>query len=211
LLSLAFYGVYKKCTQIFFGLNKTDSDFSGGTTLVNATLFTLDATKNGYVDANNLTSSSTISYYQATLSYNSIVYYTLNFTITGQAGVAVPLPAGQKDYGFWGNLFRDAFVPQPDTLSQYTTNLPELFHDKIIVGYYYQVKDLWLATPVRSDFVWSLTLPHMPGVATTTLTIFDSENTILADYIDQFRSIMSAILWILLAVYVVGRLIDFEF
>lgn len=190
-------------TKVFFGLNETNSNYSGTIqTLVNATLFTLDSNNNGYVDVSNLTSSSTTKYYTATLSWNSVVYYSLNFNITGSVSGTVVTVPGQKDYGYWGNIARDIFIPQQSTIEQFTVNLPDMLHNKIFIGYYYQVKDVWNYTPSSTPLSISFDIP-IPGGVTTSFQIMDSQNSTLQGFANTMRPISQAVMWAVVVIYII--------
>lgn len=189
-----------------FALANCNSDYSSCSAFVNNTFTILDEDGNGYVDT-TLTSSTTMQYYQASISQDSVVKYSLKFRVMGSDSDEVQQPVAPDDHGWLGNIFANLFIPKQSTLRLFTSDLPAVIQSKVPFAYFYYIKDKFDSYSLSTSTIPAIIIPLKIGdTATITMPIVNFSEPVSAGILDDFRPFIVAFLWFGFGIWIIERI-----
>lgn len=160
----------------------------------------------------DIVSTTSPKYYEASL-WTSVptLAYSLKFKVVGTSSDTAPAPINpdNRDNGLIGNALRWAFVPNASFFRDYIDDIPALLNDKIPFAYFYQVKAIFDDISVTTSTL-AITYNVDVGGMNMDLTTFDLGIPAVQTFAQGLRPFLIAILWILFALYLVFRVINFE-
>lgn len=195
-------------TEIYLTMENTNNVFEvQGAPIIFDTLSNLDPNNLNYIWTDVTASSTEIFYYRASLSLQGDPgnFRVIYFAVDGSGGIDTPAPLedDQQDYGFWGNIFRQSFVPRQSFLNKFTDLKQDIFK-KIPLGYFTLFKQRLsglgtLSTNENIELSFSIP-PSVMGEenGTTTFSFMDTSLPTVANYADGLRPYFVYGLWLLL-------------
>lgn len=203
-------------TSTSFQLLKYDlPQFSGGSSsLANNTFSILDEDEVGSFVVRHIVASSTaIIYYSAIMTdFDDNEVYKINFKIDGSGGSDTPEPDAPPvtDFGFWGNLARDLFVPKHHFMLEFVSDIRTNISSVVPFYYFYQLKgsveNLSVASSTATSSQFSFSVPV--GDETLDINFFDTSLTPVSLFLAGIRPYAVWGLWILLLMYILERFFD---
>lgn len=197
-----------------FSLGKCTSDYSSCNILIDNTLSIVDEDEFGFIDSDDVISSSTMTYYQVNLTtLEDVVLYSFNFRILGSAddnAIESTDPDVEK-YGYFQNIARSIFVPKPSTLHLFTEELPSKLEVNIPFSYFYLVKNRFDAISISTTTISAINVPlNIGGTGTITIPVLDFNNSIITDTMDFLRPFIIAFLWGGFLLWLIRRITNFD-
>ena len=113
----------------------------------------------------------------------------------------------QSDLGFWGNTFRDIFVPSPDYLNSSFSEIQNQMENTAPFSYYYLLKDKFLNIGAGStNTVLDLDIKY--GSKDMSLPFIDFSDSRLTTFFSNLRTFLSYAFYIFFAIYLYERVLN---
>lgn len=186
----------------------TDPTFSTvSASIVNNTLSILDELQAGFFD-NEISVSDGLQYFRIDVIDNntSTTQYSQKITIQGTSDTEDTAAQGSilpdnKDLGFWGNLFRDMFVPRPGFMNIRFSEMRE--NAEIHFPLYFQLSDIVQGSASTSSVV-TLGSLQLGGQSTAPITFFNPASW-NPDTFSGLRSFLSMLMYVWLMYFVLHK------
>lgn len=196
-----------------FRLSTCSSSFDNCSILMNNSLSFLDPDLKG-IETSGIVSTTTMKYYSATLidTDTDTIEYKLYFRVLGSSSETVPQPVSptETDLGFWGNTFRNLFVPTQSSLFLYTEIIPEQLSSKAPFSFFYDIRDSILGLDIgKTDFELEFDISDISGTETK-MKFIDTGNSSMKSILDEVRPLFGVALYIFMFYSIIGVLIDLK-
>jgi len=184
----------------------SDSTYTTNTsTLLNNSLDFYDELKTGFVDS-TLNISTGLQYYKVSIinSSTSTVQFAHSFKIEGVVGdptAQSPVLPDRQDLGFFGNLFRDMFVPRPGFMNAQFEAMHQVA--ELHFPLYFQLRGIVDGSTSQSTVV-TLGSLHFSGGSTVPITFFNPAS-LNPDNFSSLRSLLAMMMYVWLMYFALHK------
>jgi len=210
--TMNFYAFDKDAPEaplLAFGAINSMEDELGNNTII----FEAEVIENEYTNIGiGMTTRTEYTLYALPLT-NENTPVVIPLILKGVVSGALPndesaLTGRSRDYGYWGNIFADAFIPSSFDLQDKVGTLKNSFSEAVPFVYFYDVKDTYSNISVNNasaDLTFQIPIT---GGNNMQMSFLDTSSDDIVDFSDGIRPYLIGALWIFFGLYLFNRIAD---